>query len=110
MLSVSSCVLSSNMTMTPGSSYSTAPRTMNSAASIVLPQPAAPQTRVGRPWGRPPSVISSSPRMPVGVLRNCWGGGAVFVDRFWGISGLAKFSMTLSHPMMDEHGRNSPAK
>jgi len=34
----------------------------------VLPQPGPPQTRVGRPFGRPPQVISSSPWMPVGHL------------------------------------------
>jgi hypothetical protein len=45
----------------PGSPSSVAPRTMNSAASIVLPQPAPPQTSVGRPRGTPPPVISSSP-------------------------------------------------
>ena len=32
----------------------------------VLPQPALPQTRVGRPRGKPPPVISSRPAMPVG--------------------------------------------
>ena len=40
-------------------------------ASSVLPQPALPQTRVGRPLGKPPPVISSSPWMPVGALGNC---------------------------------------
>jgi hypothetical protein len=34
----------------------------------VLPQPAVPQTRVGRPRGRPPRVISSRPAMPVGAF------------------------------------------
>jgi hypothetical protein len=34
----------------------------------VLPQPALPQTNVGRPFGKPPKVISSSPWIPVGVL------------------------------------------
>jgi hypothetical protein len=37
-------------------------------ANRVLPQPAPPQTRVGRPWGNPPPVISSSPVIPVGHL------------------------------------------
>jgi hypothetical protein len=35
-------------------------------AKRVLPQPAEPQSKVGRPLGKPPSVISSSPAMPVG--------------------------------------------
>src|SRR5207245_8691418 len=34
----------------------------------VLPQPALPQMSVGRPFGKPPKVISSSPCIPVGVL------------------------------------------
>ena len=34
----------------------------------VLPQPALPQINVGRPLGKPPKVISSSPCIPVGVL------------------------------------------
>ncbi|HET7827054.1 MAG TPA: hypothetical protein VFK90_17085 [Anaeromyxobacter sp.] len=33
-----------------------------------LPDPAPPQTSVGRPRGRPPSVISSRPRMPDGAF------------------------------------------
>jgi hypothetical protein len=33
-----------------------------------LPHPALPQTSVGRPFGKPPKVISSSPCIPVGVL------------------------------------------
>jgi hypothetical protein len=37
-------------------------------ASSVLPQPALPHTNVGRPRGNPPSVISSRPVIPVGVL------------------------------------------
>src|SRR5450830_85721 len=32
---------------------------------IVFPQPALPQIKLGRPFGRPPSVISSRPRIPV---------------------------------------------
>src|SRR5579871_529855 len=43
-----------------------APRTRNSIAVTVLPQPALPHNSVGRPRGRPPSVIWSSPIMPVG--------------------------------------------
>lgn len=45
------------------------PRIMKSRARRVLPQPALPQTRMGRPWGSPPPVISSGPRIPVGVVR-----------------------------------------
>jgi hypothetical protein len=41
---------------------------MNSIENIVLPLPASPQIKVGRPFGIPPSVISSKPVMPVGVL------------------------------------------
>ena len=63
--------VSSKDMKTPGSRNSVAPRTRNSMASRVLPQPAPPQTRVGRPLGRPPPVISSSPWMPVGHLANC---------------------------------------
>src|SRR5580693_399447 len=37
-------------------------------ARRVLPQPALPHTRVGRPAGRPPAVSSSRPAMPVGAL------------------------------------------
>src|SRR5687768_15854762 len=40
-------------------------------ANRVLPQPAAPQTSVGRPAGRPPSVISSRPSIPVAALSSC---------------------------------------
>ena len=46
--------------------------------SSVLPQPAPPQTRVGRPRGRPPSVISSSPWIPVGHLGRPVKGASVF--------------------------------
>jgi hypothetical protein len=49
-----------------------APRTKNSMASNVLPQPALPQISVGRPLGNPPPVISSNPWMPVGDLGS-WG-------------------------------------
>jgi hypothetical protein len=34
----------------------------------VLPHPGPPQTRVVRPRGRPPQVISSSPWIPVGTF------------------------------------------
>src|SRR5689334_191082 len=39
-------------------------------ARSVLPQPAPPHTRVGRPRGSPPLVISSSPGIPVGAFGN----------------------------------------
>src|SRR5512140_2745772 len=61
----SSSPVSSKLMKTPRSPKSLAPRTMNSMARSVLPHPALPQTSVGRPRGRPPSVISSSPRIPV---------------------------------------------
>ena len=64
----SSSAVSSKAMNTPGSPNSMAPRTRNSIASSVLPQPAPPQTSVGRPRGKPPPVISSSPWMPVGAL------------------------------------------
>src|SRR5688500_2295524 len=53
---------------TPGSPYSTAPCTRNSVANIVLPQPAAPHTSVGRPRGKPPLVTSSRPWIPVAAF------------------------------------------
>src|SRR6185503_17177365 len=37
---------------------------------MLLPQPALPQTSVGRPLGKPPPVISSRPFMPVGDFGN----------------------------------------
>ena len=37
-------------------------------ANSVLPQPAAPHSSVGRPVGRPPSVTSSRPLIPVGTF------------------------------------------
>ena len=43
------------------------PGTHARAASCRSPAP--PQTSVGRPRGKPPPVISSSPRMPVGAFR-----------------------------------------
>ena len=58
---VSSSAVSSKAISTPGSSNWVAPRTRNSMPSTVLPQPALPQTKVGRPRGRPPRVSSSSP-------------------------------------------------
>ena len=49
-------------------------------ASSVLPQPAGPQTSVGRPRGRPPPVTSSSPLMPVGAFGRPWLGLLVGVE------------------------------
>src|SRR6266404_2056291 len=57
--------VSSNVISTPGSLYSVAPRTRNSTANIVLPQPGPPHTIVGRPFGTPPLVTSSKPAIPV---------------------------------------------
>src|SRR5215204_4122450 len=37
-------------------------------ANSVLPQPALPATKVGRPLGKPPPVISSRPEIPVSDL------------------------------------------
>src|SRR5579864_3517592 len=51
---------------TPGSSKHSAPLIRKLVANSVLPEPAPPQTRVGRPRGNPPLVISSSPGIPVG--------------------------------------------
>src|SRR6185369_14918338 len=56
---------SSNDMNTPGSLNCVAPRTKNSIAKSVLPAPALPQIRVGRPLGTPPLVISSKPGIPV---------------------------------------------
>src|SRR5271156_1853636 len=67
-LAFNSASVSSKDMKTPGSSNCTAPRMRNSAASSVLPQPAPPQTSVGRPRGSPPPVISSRPWIPVGHL------------------------------------------
>src|SRR5688500_14824104 len=52
----------------PGSPNCVAPRTRNSIASSVLPQPGPPQISVGRPLGSPPPVISSRPAIPVGTF------------------------------------------
>ena len=60
--------VSSNDMNTPGSPCSVAPRTRNSIAKSVLPQPAPPHTSVGRPRGSPPPVISSRPWIPEGDL------------------------------------------
>src|ERR1700745_2987236 len=60
--------VSSNAISTPGSLYSSAPRTRNSIPNMVFPQPGPPQTIDVRPFGRPPSLISSNPGIPVGVF------------------------------------------
>ena len=60
--------LSSKATNTPGSPCWVAPRTRNSIARRVLPQPALSQTSVGLPRGKPSAVISSSPWMPEAAL------------------------------------------
>ena len=65
---VRSSTLSSKVMNTPRSPNSVAPRTKNSVARRVFPDPAAPQTKVGRPLGSPPPVISSSPVMPVAAF------------------------------------------
>src|SRR5450432_2814099 len=87
-LAFNSFSVSSKAINTPGSSNCAAPRTRNSAASSVLPQPAPPQTSVGRPRGSPPPVISSSPRMPVGHL------GRVFAED----ASLEPFFVIHQHP------------
>src|ERR1700722_394684 len=63
-----SAAVSSKVINTPGSLYWVMPRIRNSVARRDLPQPAEPQTSVGRPAGRPPPVISSKPLMPVGTF------------------------------------------
>src|SRR3954471_24163535 len=66
---------------TPFSPLSSAPRSRNSMANSVLPQPALPQTSVGPPRGRPPSVTSSRPSMPVGVFGRVPATAAFFAGR-----------------------------
>jgi hypothetical protein len=51
---------------------------MNSIEKSVLPAPASPQIREGRPVGKPPAVISSKPVIPVGVLDKEIVGGDFF--------------------------------
>jgi hypothetical protein len=77
---------SSNIMNTPGSPNWVAPRTRNSRASIVFPQPALPLTSVGRPRGSPPPVISSRPVIPVGDFGRVAGvgkGGFLFMAAGW---------------------------
>src|SRR6202049_1164709 len=62
---VKSGLVSSTDMNTPGSPYCVAPRTRNSSPNSVFPEPAPPLTRVGRPVGNPPPVISSNPWIPV---------------------------------------------
>src|SRR5829696_1115686 len=76
----SSSGFSSKAINTPGTPNSIAPLIINSIESKVLPQPAAPQTREGLPFGSPPPVISSKPAIPVGVLGNSLGGDNCFFD------------------------------
>ena len=52
----------------PPPSRCRAPLTSDCSAKTVLPQPGPPITSVVRPRGRPPSVISSKPWIPVGIL------------------------------------------
>ena len=60
--------VSSNATKIPGSPSKVAPWTTNCSAKIVLPAPGPPTNNDVRPLGKPPRVISSKPRMPVGAL------------------------------------------
>src|SRR6478672_4290568 len=55
-------------TQTPGSLYSSAPRTRNSSPNSVFPVPGPPQTSAVRPLGKPPCVTWSRPRIPVGTF------------------------------------------
>lgn len=64
----SSSLFSSKSINTSGSLNCVAPFTINSIKNNVFPLPASPQINAGRPFGKPPSVISSSPLIPVGVL------------------------------------------
>src|SRR6188768_4124871 len=53
---------------TPGSANCCAPFTRKLTPNNVLPDPGPPDTSVGRPCGRPPLVMSSSPEIPVGAF------------------------------------------
>ena len=79
----SSSAVSSKAMKTPGSLYSVAPCARNAMPSMVLPQPAAPHTKVGRPLGRPPPVISSRPEMPVGTFSSPLSDVLVFAPRIF---------------------------
>jgi hypothetical protein len=60
--------VSSKATKMPGSLQSRAPWARNCKAMMVLPEPGPPTSKVVRPRGRPPPVISSKPAIPVGTL------------------------------------------
>jgi hypothetical protein len=61
-----SSAVSSTATKTPGSLSFSVPWTPKAIARKILPQPALPQPSVGRPFGNPLPLMSSSPQMPVG--------------------------------------------
>ena len=46
-------------------SPASAPRTRNSIANVVLPEPQVPAASTVEPYGMPPRRISSNPWMPV---------------------------------------------
>jgi hypothetical protein len=58
-----------------------------------LPQPADPQTSVGRPLGNPPPVISSSPCIPVGDFPKS------ILNAF-----ISSFLATISHSFLFQKG------
>jgi hypothetical protein len=64
----------------PGSLKSVAPLIRKSIPKSVFPEPALPETKVVLFFGSPPSVISSKPWMPVGLLSNLLLFGIIF---FW---------------------------
>ena len=70
--------LSSNATNRPASLATWMPLTSAWSAKTVLPQPGPPITRVVRPCGSPPSVISSKPWMPVSILLTDGYGESIF--------------------------------
>jgi hypothetical protein len=72
---------------TPGSPNRVAPATRNCMANSVLPHPGPPHTRVGRPAGNPPPVISSNPEIPVGALSMPFA-GAANIEEDWTVSML----------------------
>src|SRR5450631_4773661 len=61
----------SNVRNTPRSPYSVTPLTRNCNANRLLPEPGGPHTKLGRPAGNPPPVISSKPTIPVGLFGSC---------------------------------------
>ena len=59
--------------------------------SNVLPEPGPPETRVGRPVGRPPLVISSKPGIPVGDFLRAGGVSvASVIGPAFGVSAMAR--------------------